>query len=46
VARLIPARGPKDAKARKKALDEMVSLMEKGLDLGGRRFTRDEMHED
>jgi len=46
VARLIPARGPKDEKARKKALDEMVRLMEKGLDLGGRRFTRDEMHED
>ena len=46
VARLIPARGPKDAKARKKALDEMLRLMEKGLDLGGRRFTRDEMHED
>ena len=46
IARLGPARGPKDEKARKKALDEMVQLMEKGLDFGGRRFTRDEMHED
>jgi hypothetical protein len=45
VARLIPAHG-KDAKARKKALDQLVRLMEKGLDLGGRRFTRDEMHEE
>jgi prevent-host-death family protein len=46
VARLVPARGPRDAKARKKALDEMLKLMEKGLDLGGRKYTRDEMHED
>jgi len=46
VARLSPARGPKDSKARKKALDEMVQLMEKGLDLGNRRWTRDEMHDD
>lgn len=46
VARLIPARGPRDAKARKRALDQMMKLMDKGLDFGGRRYTRDEMHDD
>ena len=46
IARLIPARGPKDEKARKQAIEEMVRLMEKGLDMGGRGYTRDEMHDD
>lgn len=45
VAQLVPARAAKQTKARKKAIEEMVRLLEKGLDLGGRRFTRDEMHE-
>ena len=45
VARLIPARTAHNPRARRKALAEMIRLMEKGLDLGGRRFTRDEMHE-
>jgi prevent-host-death family protein len=46
IARLIPARGPKDEKARKRAIEEMVRLMERGLDMGGRGYTRDEMHDD
>jgi prevent-host-death family protein len=47
VARLVPAKGPlRDPKVREKALKEMVRLMERGLDLGGRRYTRDEMHDD
>ena len=45
VARLIPARSARNPRARRKALVEMIKLMEKGLDLGGRKFTRDEMHE-
>lgn len=46
VARLEPALAkPTSSKAREKAIARMVELMEKGLDFGGRRFTRDEMHE-
>ncbi|HEY8698940.1 MAG TPA: type II toxin-antitoxin system prevent-host-death family antitoxin [Rhizomicrobium sp.] len=46
VARLEPALAkPTSGKAREKAISRMVELMEKGLDFGGRRFTRDEMHE-
>jgi prevent-host-death family protein len=46
VARLEPALArPTSGKAREKAIARMVELMEKGLDFGGRRFTRDEMHE-
>jgi hypothetical protein len=46
VARLIFAKKGGDAKARAAALEQMEKLMAKGLNLGGRRFTRDEMHED
>lgn len=47
VARLVPARtAARTPKARQRALDEMIRLMEKGMDLGGRRFTREEMHDD
>ena len=46
VARLISAKKGRDAKARAAAIKQMEKLMAKGLDLGGRRFTRDEMHED
>ena len=47
VARLVPAgTGVRGPKARQKALAEMIRLMEKGLNLGGRGFTRDEMHDD
>ena len=46
VALLSPIRAQKSDKARQKAIDEMVAAMRKGLNFGGRRFTRDEMHED
>ena len=52
VARLEPtpqqrqlARRPKSKKAREKAHKELMELLEKGFDLGGKGFTRDEMHE-
>ncbi len=46
VARMSPAgRKALTGKAREKAIEKMVEAMEKGLDFGGRRFTRDEMHE-
>ena len=34
-----------DAPGREQAVDRIVQLMRRGLRLGGRRFTRDEMHE-
>jgi prevent-host-death family protein len=46
VARLVPARTVRGSKSREKALAEMIRLMDKGLDLGGRGFSRDEFHED
>jgi len=47
VARLVPARmAARTPKARQKALQEMIRLMEKGMDLGGGGFTRDELHDD
>ncbi|HUJ47736.1 MAG TPA: type II toxin-antitoxin system prevent-host-death family antitoxin [Rhizomicrobium sp.] len=36
---------PKSKKAREKAHKELMELLEKGFDLGGKGFTRDEMHE-
>ncbi|HET6220750.1 MAG TPA: type II toxin-antitoxin system prevent-host-death family antitoxin [Dongiaceae bacterium] len=45
VARLSPVNTAKDDKRREAAIRRMVKLMERGIDLGGRRFTRDEMHE-
>jgi prevent-host-death family protein len=45
VARLSPVRAAKISKAREKALRELMALLEKGIDLGGKGFTRDEMHE-
>jgi prevent-host-death family protein len=33
------------ARDREKAIEHAVALMRKGLPIGGRRFTRDEMHE-
>ena len=46
VAQLGPARMARPSRTRKKAIEEMIRLMEKGIDLGGRRFTREEMHDD
>jgi hypothetical protein len=31
--------------AREQAIERVVELMRRGLPIGGRRFTRDEMHE-
>jgi prevent-host-death family protein len=46
VARLSPARQKPAATAeRRKAIEEMVRLMRKGLDLGDGRYSRDELHE-
>jgi hypothetical protein len=42
---LSPVRAAKISKAREKALRELMALLEKGIDLGGKGFTRDEMHE-
>ena len=47
VARIMSAaRAAKSDKARQKAIDEMVATMRRGMPLGGKGFTRDEMHED
>ncbi len=47
VARLEPVavKPPLSEEERKAAHARLMKLLEKGLDLGGRRFTRDEMHE-
>jgi prevent-host-death family protein len=50
VARLVPAPPvvdlrPKSEKERKEAHARLMALLEKGFDLGGKGFTRDEMHE-
>lgn len=50
VARLEPMRIPARVEAmteeeRKKKHQELMDLLEKGFDLGGKGFTRDEMHE-
>jgi len=45
VAQFSPVRPAKSSKAREKALKELMALLEKGFDLGGKGFTRDEMHE-
>ena len=46
VARLSPAKRRRTARARAAALRRLEKLMDKGLDLGGRRWTRDELHDD
>jgi prevent-host-death family protein len=46
VAQLSPlVHKPLSGKAREKARARLMKLFEKGYDLGGRGFTRDEMHE-
>ena len=46
IARLCPdtSSDARDAK-REAALKRLMKLLDKGLDFGGRAFTRDEMHE-
>jgi prevent-host-death family protein len=46
VAKLSPLNAQRDAKKRAAAWRRMSKLMDKGLNLGGRGWTRDEMHED
>ena len=47
VARLSPVgKQWKSEAEREKAIARMMKAMKKGLHFGGRRFTRDEMHED
>lgn len=45
VARLVPVQDEAAAKKREAAIRRMIKMMERGFPLGGRRFTRDEMHE-
>lgn len=46
VARLEPVDlRPSTEKERRKAHKRLMALLDKGLDFGGRKFTRDEMHE-
>lgn len=46
VAQLKPAGPPgKSEKARKKSMARLIALLEKGYDLGGGPYSRDEMHE-
>jgi prevent-host-death family protein len=45
VAKLVPATTLTSEAERDKAIERMIELMRKGLRLGGRKFTRDEMHE-
>jgi prevent-host-death family protein len=44
VAVIAPYRAP-DTADRERAIEHVVGLMREGLPIGGRRFTRDEMHE-
>ena len=44
VALLAPYQAP-DSRERELAIEHIVALMCEGLPIGGRRFTRDEMHE-
>jgi prevent-host-death family protein len=47
VARLSPvAHAQLSGEERERAIREMVEAMRRGLPMGGRRFTRDEMYED
>jgi prevent-host-death family protein len=45
VARLLPVADAKSGKQRQAAIKRMVEMMNKGFPMGGRRYTRDEMHE-
>lgn len=45
VAEIRPFQGSLLTPERKAAAEELFAMLEKGLPLGGRKFTRDEMHE-
>jgi prevent-host-death family protein len=44
VAVIAPYRAA-DGRERERAIEHIVALMQRGLPIGGRGFTRDEMHE-
>jgi prevent-host-death family protein len=45
VARLVPMEKGGSDEERQRAIERMVKRMRRGVKLGGRPFTRDEMHE-
>ena len=45
VAKLVPIGTAKSDEKRERAIERMIERMRRALDLGGRKFTRDEMHE-
>ncbi|MGH6870840.1 MAG: type II toxin-antitoxin system Phd/YefM family antitoxin [Rhizomicrobium sp.] len=45
VARLVPAVRLSVPKRSKDSVEKFLAMLEKGFDLGGKGFTRDEMHE-
>jgi prevent-host-death family protein len=45
VARLVAYRPERPDKDRKAALADLMKLLDRGIPMEGRRFTRDEMHE-
>ncbi|HSZ75470.1 MAG TPA: type II toxin-antitoxin system prevent-host-death family antitoxin [Rhizomicrobium sp.] len=45
VAQLVPVAPLVPPKRSKKSLKKFLDMLEKGFDLGGKGFTRDEMHE-
>jgi prevent-host-death family protein len=45
VARLVPVENHGSDEERERAIERMVKRMPRGIDLGGRPFTRDKMHE-
>jgi prevent-host-death family protein len=45
VARLVPVAPKLTLKERERAIKRMIAMMEKGFDLGGLRFKRDELYD-
>ena len=45
VAKLVPIPKRKTDRKRQAAIKRMIALMQKGMHLGGVRYTRDQMHE-
>ncbi|HTO82572.1 MAG TPA: type II toxin-antitoxin system prevent-host-death family antitoxin [Methylomirabilota bacterium] len=45
VARLLPVADAKSSKRRQAAIKRMVEMMNRGLDLGGLTFKRDELYD-
>ena len=45
VAKLVSVEKGSSDEERQRAIERMVKRMRRGIDLGGRAFTRDEMHE-